>query len=152
MIHVVYPAYPFIVGLTVQQLPETLLIDDILHSLYTTPLLPWLRDQDAPPDFDLRTPNCERGYIGCWKISDGVLWLIGLHAWRDGKFTKVADLFPGKRKVAAEWFSGPLVVEPAASEVSDGALPKLRTLLVEAGWVIQAEDAFAASEQSHPDA
>ena len=123
-----------------QQLPEIILIDDVLHTLYPTPLLPWLRDQDAPPVFDQRTPNCERGYIGCWKISDGVLWLIGLHAWQDGEFTRVSDLFRGRRKVAADWFSGPLVVEPAASEISDGALPKLRTLLVEAGWVIRTQD------------
>ncbi len=94
-------------------------------------------DQKTPPVFDRRTPNCERGYIGCWKISNGVLWLIGLHAWRDGKFTGVADLFSGRRAVVAEWFTGPLVVEPTALEISGGAVPKMRTLLVEAGCVIQ---------------
>ena len=120
-----------------QQLPETILIDDVLHTLYTPPLLPWLNDQKTPPVFERRTPNCERGYIGCWKISNGVLWLIGLHAWRDGKFTGVADLFSGRRAVVAEWFTGPLVVEPTALEISGGAVPKMRTLLVEAGCVIQ---------------
>ena len=122
------------------QLPETILIDDVLHTLYTTPLLPWLRNQDAPPIFDRRTPNCERGYIGCWKVVDGVLWLIGLHAWRDGEYTGVSDLFGGEREVAADWFSGPLIVEPASSEISSGALPKLRTLLVEAGRIIGSQD------------
>ena len=130
-----------------QQLPEIILIDDVLHTLYTTPLLPWLRDQDAPPVFDRRSPNCERGYIGSWKISDGVLWLIGLYAWRDGEITRLADLFRGRREVAADWFSGPLVVEPAASEIPDGALPKLRTLLVEAGCVIRTQDGFAGPER-----
>ena len=130
-----------------EQLPEIILIDGVLHTLYTTPLLPWLRDQDAPPVFDRRTPSCERGYIGCWKISDGALWLIGLYAWRDGEITRLPDLFRGRREVAADWFSGPLVVEPAASEISDGALPKLRTLLVEAGWVIRTQDGFAGPER-----
>lgn len=125
-----------------QQLPETILIDDVLHTLYSTPLLPWLNDQKTTP-FDRRTPSCERGYIGCWKISGGVLWLIDLHAWRDGKFTGVADLFSGRRAVEAEWFSGPLVVEPAASEISDGAVPKMRTLLVKEGYVIQTQNSFA---------
>lgn len=129
-----------------QQLPETILIDDVLHTLYTTPLLPWLRQQDAPPVFDRRTPSCERGYIGCWKIGNDVLWLIGLHAWRDGKFTRVPDLFGGSREVAADWFSGPLVVEPAASEISDGAIPELRTLLIEAGWLVQTQDEFSGPE------
>ncbi len=128
-----------------QQLPETILIDDVLHTLYTPPLLPWLNDQKTPPVFERRTPNCERGYIGCWKISNGVLWLIGLHAWRDGTFTGVANLFSGRRAVEAEWFTGPLVVEPAALEISDGAVPKMRTLLVEAGCVIQTQNGFAGN-------
>jgi len=63
-----------------EQLPEIILIDDVLHTLYTTPLQSWLRGQDDPPAFDQRMPSCNRGYVGCWKISDGVLWLIGLHA------------------------------------------------------------------------
>jgi hypothetical protein len=123
-----------------EQLPEIILIDGVLHTLYTTPLLPWLRDQDTPPVFDQRTPSCERGYIGSWKISDDVLWLIGLYAWRDGELTRLPDLFRDRWEVAADWFSGPLVVEPAASEISDGALPKLRTLLVEAGRVIRKDN------------
>ena len=138
----VYPADPFTVYLLVQQLPETILIQDVLHTLYTTPLLPWLRNQDSPPVFDLRTPSCERGYIGCWKIYNDRLWLIGLHAWRQGVFTRVSDLFHGEREVVAEWFSGPLVVEPAASEISHGAIPKPRTMLVETGWVIREHDGF----------
>ena len=146
----VYPVYSFTFNLFVQQLPETILIEEVLHTLYTTPLLPWLRNQDTPPVFDRRTPSCERGYIGCWKIDDDVLWLISLHAWRQGTFTRVSDLFHGKREVAAAWFSGPLVVEPAASEISHGALPKLRTLLVEAGRVIGEYDGSAGPDtQSH---
>jgi len=128
----------------VQQLPETILIDGVLHTLYTTPLLPWLRDQDEPPAFDRRSRNCERGYIGCWRIRDGELWLVSLHAWRDGQFTRVSDLFGGECEVRAEWFSGPLVVEPAASEISDGADIKPRTLFVEAGRVLQTVDGFVA--------
>ena len=132
--------------LLVQQLPETILIREVLHTLYTTPLLPWLRDQDSPPVFDLRTPNCERGYIGCWKINDDRLWLIGLHAWRRGVFTRVSDLFSGKREVPAEWFSGPLVVEPAASEIKHGAVPKIRTMFVETGWVVQEHEGIVEAD------
>ena len=82
-----------------EQLPEIILIDDVLHTLYTTPLLPWLRDQDPAPVFDRRTPSCERGYIGSWEIRDGVLWLIGLYAWRDAELTTLPDLFHGRREV-----------------------------------------------------
>ena len=119
-----------------QQLPEVILIDDILHTLYTTPLLPWLREQHSSPAFDRRTAACARGYIGRWRIHQGKLWLIGLYAWRHGRPTGVEDLFPGRGIVSAEWFSGPLVVEPAASEIPDGAVPELRTIFVEAGRIV----------------
>ena len=118
-----------------EQLPELIFIDGVLHSLYTTPLLPWIEDQGETADFDKRAPNCERGYIGKWKIEDENLLLIGLYAWRDGEYTGLRDLFNGQRTVAADWSTGPLVVEPASSEIPDGANPKVRTLFVEAGRV-----------------
>ena len=120
-----------------EQLPEIIYIEGVLHTLYTTPLLPWLRKQGSSSIFDLRTPNCERGYIGRWTIKDDTLWLIGLYAWRDGKHTGIADLFGDLEEVEADWFSGPLVVEPASSEIPDGALPKVKTLFVEEGRVVQ---------------
>ncbi len=129
-----------------EQLPEIILIDDVLHTLYTTPLLPWLRDQDPPPVFDRRTPSCERGYIGSWTIRDGVLWLTGVYAWRNGELTMLPDLFGDKREVMADWFSGPLVVEPAASEIPGGAAPALRTFFVEAGRVIETQESPADAE------
>ena len=120
-----------------EQLPEIIHIDGVLHTLYTTPLLPWLRTQDSSPEFDRRTPYCERGYIGKWQIRDDTLWLTGLYAYRDGQYTGVSDLFGDREEVAADWFSGPLVVEPASSEIPDGAFPEVRTLLVEAGRIVQ---------------
>ncbi len=120
-----------------EQLPEIIYIDGALHTLYTTPLLPWLRKLDSSSVFDRRTPKCERGYIGKWEIKDDTLWLIGLYAWRNGKDTGLSDLFGDLNEVAADWFSGSLVVEPASSAIPDGALPKVRTLFVEAGRIIQ---------------
>ena len=121
----------------IEQLPEVIHIDGVLHTLYTTPLLPWLRKQGLSSAFDRRTPKCERGYIGRWKIEDDALWLTGLYTWRDGKYTGVSDLFGVQGEVAADWFTGPLVVEPASSEIPDGAFPEVRTLFVEAGRIVQ---------------
>jgi hypothetical protein len=120
-----------------EQLPEIILIDGVLHTLYTAPLLPWLRKLDSSSVFDQRTPKCERGYIGRWKIEDDTLWLTGLYSWRNGKYTGLSDLFGDLNEVAADWFSGPLVVEPTSSAILDGAYPKGRTLFVEAGRIIQ---------------
>ncbi len=120
-----------------EQLPEIIFIDGVLHTLYTTPLSPWLRKLDSSSVFDRQTPTCERGYIGRWRIKDDTLWLTGLYAWRNGENTGVSDLFDDLNEVAADWFSGPLVVEPASSAILDGAYPKVRTLLVEAGRLTQ---------------
>ena len=120
-----------------EQLPEIIFIDGVLHTLYTTPLSPWLRKLDSSYVFDRRTPTCERGYIGRWRIKDDALWLTGLYAWRNDKNTGVSDLFGDLNEVAADWFSGPLVVEPTSSAILDGAYPKGRTLFVEAGRIIQ---------------
>ena len=120
-----------------EQLPELIYIDGVLHTLYTTPLLPWLRKLGSSCDFDRRTPKCERGYIGRWKIEDGTLWLTGLYAWRNGKHTGLSDLFGDSNEVAADWFSGPLVVEPTPSAIAEGAYPKVSTMFVEAGQIIQ---------------
>ena len=119
-----------------EQLPEIIYIDGILHSLYTTPLLPWLRERDMSAHFDRRTPNCERGYIGKWQIRDDTLWLIGFYAWHNNENVRLDDLFGAPDEVPAHWFTGPLVVEPASSEIPDGAKPKMSTLFVEAGRIV----------------
>ena len=120
-----------------EQLPEIIHIDGVLHSLYTTPLSQWLRKQMMPPVFDRRTPKCERGYIGRWAIKEDVLWLTGLYAYRNREYTSVADLFGDQNEVLADWFSGPLLVEPASSAIPDGAYPKMTKLIVEDGRVVR---------------
>ena len=122
-----------------EQLPEIIYIDGVLHTLYTTPLLPWLRALDEAPGFDRKTPKCERGYIGRWQIEDDTLWLTGLYAWRNGEYTGVADLFGDRQEVPADWFSGPLIVEPASSAIPDGAYPEVRTLMIESGRLVETQ-------------
>ena len=121
----------------VEQLPEIIYVEGVLHTLYTTPLLPWLRQLDPPSAFDRRTPKCERGYIGRWKIEDETLWLTGLYAWRNGKNTGVPELFGDLEEVVADWFTGPLVFEPSAQSIADGAYPKVTTMFVEAGRIVR---------------
>jgi hypothetical protein len=74
-------------------------------------------------------------------IHEDELWLTGLYAWQNGEPTRVRDLFDERQQVVADWFTGPLVVEPAMSEVGDGAAPLgVRTILVEAGRVVRTLD------------
>ena len=120
----------------VGQLPEIIYIDDALYSLYTMPLAPWLRAQDPPIVFDQRSITCQRGYVGKWRIEGGRLSLIGLYGWRDGKYTSVIGLF-GQRDVFADWFTGPLKIEPTTEAVREGEYPKAKTMLIQAGQVIE---------------
>ena len=120
-----------------EQLPEIIHIEGDLYTLYTTPLLPWLRAQDPPTQFDRRTPKCERGYIGRWKIEGNTLWLTGIYAWHNGQDTGLTDLFGEVEQVAADWFTGPLVIEPSAHAIADGAYPKVSTVFVKEGRVVQ---------------
>ncbi len=126
--------------MAMKQLPEIIFIDGVLHTLYTMPLLPWLREPDNTVEFDQRAPDCERGYIGKWKIENDTLWLDGLYAWRDGEYTGLIDLFGTREKVPADWFSGPLIVEPASSEILDGAMPRVKILVVKTGRIVEIEE------------
>lgn len=119
----------------VGQLPEIIYLEGALYSLYTTPLAPWLLQQTPPCVFDRRTSNCERGYIGKWSVEDNMLKLIGIYGWRDGKYTGLPDLFDGQREVLADWFTGPLVIQPTTEAVRAGEYPKSTTINIEAGLV-----------------
>ena len=73
-----------------------------------------------------------------------------MYAWRNGELAKLPDLFDSKREVVADWFTGPLVVEPADSEIPGGAAPQLRTVFIEAGRVIEAQDCADDDGQDEP--
>ena len=76
-----------------------------------------------------------------------MLLLTGVYAWRNGVSTHLSDLFGEQREVVADWFTGPLVVEPASSEIVDGASPKIRTLFVEAGQIVGTDDDVGKPER-----
>lgn len=120
------------------QLPDIIYFGESVFSLFTLPLAPWLSTRSEPVVFDPRTPTCKRGYVGKWSVEDDKLWLIGLYAWRDGKNTGVPELFDGKREVVADWYTGPLVVEPSASSIRGGEYPKPKALVVTEGRVSEA--------------
>ncbi|MEM7057923.1 MAG: hypothetical protein AAF557_10080 [Pseudomonadota bacterium] len=121
----------------VGQLPEIIYLEGMLYSLYTTPLAPWLNNQSPPVVFDRRTSTCERGYVGKWSVENDALSLIGLYAWRDGRYTSVRKLFDDRNQVLADWYTGPLIIQPTTESVREGEYPKSKTLFVEAGHITQ---------------
>ena len=50
--------------------------------------------------------NCWRGYVGHWAIEDDKLFLVELDCLELPRRNALDKLFPGQKKVFAEWFSG----------------------------------------------
>ncbi|HAJ18975.1 MAG TPA: hypothetical protein DCL95_02770 [Rhodospirillaceae bacterium] len=120
---------------TVEQLPETLWIENELYRLHTAPLAVWLR-QNGPIAFEQRSDACQRGYVGRWEIREGALWLIDLHGWCDGKRVRHTDLFNISGDVRAAWYSGQLVFEPAQDTLKEGTKALLQRVSVQDGMLM----------------
>ena len=73
----------------------------------TEPLLPYLKGR-KDISFNARSTACWRGYLGIWEINDKSLFLVKLKGYVDEDYKKVelGDIFPGKKEVFADWFSG----------------------------------------------
>lgn len=120
-----------------EQLPETLWIVQEVYRLYTAPLSHWLRDR-TDVAFEKRTDACARGYIGRWEVKDAGLWLIDLHGWVDGRLTRVPDLFDGRQEVAADWYTGEILFEPAPDTLKEGAAAQMQRVYLTNGLLTDA--------------
>lgn len=120
-----------------EQLPETLWIEQEVYRLYTAPLSHWLRDS-RDVAFEKRTEACARGYIGRWEIREAGLWLIDLHGWVGGRLTRVPDLFDGSAEVLADWYTGEILFEPAPDTLKEGAAAQMQRLWIAQGRLGQA--------------
>ena len=57
--------------------------------------------------FHSNATNCWRGYFGKWEIANNKLYLIDFEAYiDDGEVVNLSYLFPGQRKVFANWYAG----------------------------------------------
>lgn len=78
--------------------------------LLTLPLDDYFTLLGAKPQFKPDSTALIRGYLGSWKIEDGILWLVALDAkLKDGSDCHLSTLFPTScGPVRADWFSGML--------------------------------------------
>ena len=84
---------------------EHLVYNNKEYYLTTEPLHLYLKDNNI--SVKCCTTNCWRGYVGYWSIEKNKLYLTDLKAYIEN-FQEVGldYLFPDKKKVFAEWFSG----------------------------------------------
>lgn len=63
-----------------------------------------LKEADVP-----FSTACWRGYVGCWRLEKGQLWLERVYTCTDNPLFTAAELFPERaegERVRASWFSG----------------------------------------------
>jgi hypothetical protein len=93
------------------QMMEVIYIDGKRHYMASEPMEQYLGKLENAPSFISSWTSCWRGYFGNWKIKDNKLYLTGLNGWiktpeENQKEIDLDYLFPNKKKVFADWFSG----------------------------------------------
>lgn len=92
------------------QIGEILIYKEQTFSIVSEPLSDYLETNKIEP-FKFFETSCWRGYVGYWKISGDKLFITNLK----GDDERIIDcglvyLFPNKKEVFAEWFSGDLTI------------------------------------------
>ncbi len=112
--------------LSTAQVPDNLTIDGKQYPLNTNPLDAYLAKLgDKAPKFEATSTALWRGYVATWELSEGKLYLTKVEVSRpnpaapqkDDNYADdeievdiLNDLFPGKARVLADWYSGALIV------------------------------------------
>lgn len=74
-------------------------------SMCTEPLAQYLKSPNPNKKFSATSTACWRGYVGTWLIENDLLYLIDIDKTQDGH-VGVDFIFPGQKKVFADWFTG----------------------------------------------
>ena len=74
-------------------------------SMCAEALAQYLKSPDLDKKFSATSTACWRGYIGTWLIEMDLLYLIDIDKTQDGHLG-VDFIFPGQKKVFADWFTG----------------------------------------------
>lgn len=90
------------------QIKEILLYKGNKVGMATEPLNPYLKNR-KDINFESQSTGCWRGYLGFWELRDKNLFIVKLIVTKD-KQVDLNYLFPGKKEVFADWFSGEIRV------------------------------------------
>jgi len=91
------------------QAGDTLIFEGESYTIASEPLYEHLEQKGI--EFTSMSTACWRGYIATWEIKKEKLFLAELEAYV-GHYSEVDldYLFPGKKEVFAEWFTGDIIV------------------------------------------
>jgi hypothetical protein len=93
------------------QVPEKLVYDGATHDMYSTPLESLFSKDNPKPRVFFERPSstaCWRGYVGTWRVEDGVLYLVSLREGHPRTGAISLDKVNPKwtSPVKATWFTG----------------------------------------------
>ena len=94
------------------QIKEKIIINGEQYLMYSEPLEPYLIGLKEKVKFDFRTTACWRGYVGTWKLINDQLFLIDFLGNKyDAESNTLKEvglnyLFPDKKEVFADWYTG----------------------------------------------
>ena len=91
-------------------------------SIATEPLKAYLETRDDK-SFIFKSTALVRGYIGTWKIKNKKLYLVSLLGFiENNEKVDLNYLFPNKKEVFADWFSGQIRIHNRILKFNKGLL------------------------------
>jgi len=92
------------------QIREILIYKGKRNGLYTEPLKEYLKKRENVK-FIFKSTAMWRGYVCKWEIKNNKLYLIWLLGFIEGnKQVDLSYLFPNKKEVFADWYTGELQI------------------------------------------
>ncbi|MCB1052469.1 MAG: hypothetical protein H6510_14495 [Acidobacteria bacterium] len=102
------------------QIPDRIILEEKVYYLQTNPLDHWLANHPEMRTFEASSTACWRGYYATWEIAGAEMILKQIHKCHepedenfnpeDYSKSTIKRLFPGQKKVVADWFSGTLII------------------------------------------
>ena len=91
-------------------------------TIVTEPLKPYLESR-SDISFIFKSTALVRGYIGTWKIKNKKLFLVSLIGFiENNEKVDLNYLFPNKKEVFADWFSGQIRIPNRILKFNKGLL------------------------------
>lgn len=88
------------------QTPEVLIYKNLHLNIDCEPLQQYFQTFINLPVFTFNDTDCYRGYKGKWEIKENKLYIIDLNGHTSKGYVNLNYLFPQKKEVFADWFSG----------------------------------------------
>jgi hypothetical protein len=127
--------------LATDQVYPTVKFNESVYSITYWPLEDYWEFGQTKPEFMVQRTSNWCGYDSKWEIVGNRLWLVSFRGIVNAKEVILSDLFPGKERQLAAWFTGTLQL--IKGEFGTGAIgrkvPEAHVMNVENGVVVNSQ-------------